>query len=163
MAATWNSPAEGSVLSGLAAFDLSFSASDTNHPLAQVDLFVDGCACRDHHELAAQPRQISLSVNIDGVTANYTVTNSDTLASAALGLASSLTNLENVTGVEAFAVGDRLLFQLQIVATLGSRIQVQAGKAAIGSAPALTSFATASQPTFLAKHRLRLPSRAGWQ
>jgi hypothetical protein len=144
--ATWNSPVEGSVLSGLANFSLSFSGADTNHPLAQVDLFVDGSFVETVTNLPPSPGNI-LSVTIDGITANYMVTNGDTLASAALGLASSVTNLANVTGVEAAAVGDRLLLQSQIVATLGSQISLQAGSA-IGSAPALTSFATAAQPTF---------------
>jgi len=145
--AAWNSPAEGSVLSGSATFNLSFSAADTNHPLAQVDLFVDGGFVQTITNSPPSAGNM-LSVTIDGVTATYMVTNGDTLASAALGLASSLTNLENVTGVEATAVGDRLLLQSQIVATLGSQISVQAGTA-IGSAPALTSFATAAQPTLL--------------
>ncbi len=57
--AVWNSPADGSVLSGLAAFNLSFSAANTNLPLAQVDLFVDGTLRPDPHQPAAQRRQHS--------------------------------------------------------------------------------------------------------
>jgi uncharacterized protein (TIGR03790 family) len=146
-AAGWNSPAEGSVLSGLATFDLSFSAADTSLPLAQVDLFVDGSFVQTVTNLPPSPGNI-LSVTIGGVTASYTVANGDSLGSATIGLASALTAQENATGAQADAVGDRLLLRSQNVATPGSQISVQAG-ATIGSASALTSFATAAQPTFL--------------
>ena len=143
-AAEWSSPAEGSVLSGVATFDLSFSAAATNLPLAQVDLFVDGGFVQTLTNLAPSPGNI-LSVTIGGVTTNYAVAEGDSLASAAIGLASAV---ENATGVEAEAVGDRVVLRSLNVATPGSRITVQAG-AAIGSAGGLTSFATAAQPTFL--------------
>ena len=58
--AAWNSPAEGSVLSGLATFNLSFSAADTNLPLAQVDLFVDGNFVQTVTNLPPSSRQHSL-------------------------------------------------------------------------------------------------------
>jgi uncharacterized protein (TIGR03790 family) len=145
--ATWNAPAEGSVLSGSATFNLSFSAADANLPLAQVDLFVDGGFVETVTNLPPSAGNI-LSVTIGGVTTHYTVANGDSLGSAALGLASALTAQEHATGVQAEAVGDRLVLRSQIVATPGSQISVQAG-AAIGSAPALTSFVTAAQPTFL--------------
>ncbi len=145
--AVWNSPANGSVLSGLATFNLSFSAAATNLPLAQVDLFVDGGFVQTLTNLPPSAGNI-LSVTIGGVTASYTVANGDSLGSAAIGLASALTAQENATGVQADAVGDRLVLRSPNVATPGSQIAVQAG-ATIGSAAALTSFATAAQPTFL--------------
>jgi len=144
--AAWNSPANGSVLSNLAGFNVSFSAADTNLPLAQVDLFVDGGFVQTLTNLPPSAGNI-LSVTLNGVTASYTVANGDSLGSAAIGLASALTAQTNAN-VQADAVGDRLVLRSQNVATLGSQISVQAG-AAIGSAPALTSFATPSQPTFL--------------
>ena len=84
--AAWNSPATGSVLSGLAAFNLSFSAADTNLPLTQVDLFVDGAFVQTLTNLPPSPGNI-LSVTIGGVTASYTVASGDSLDSAASGLA----------------------------------------------------------------------------
>jgi uncharacterized protein (TIGR03790 family) len=143
-AGAWNSPAAGSVLSGTAACNLSFSAADTNLPLAQVDLFVDGVFVETLTNLPPSPGNI-LSVTIGGVSASYTVAKGDSLASAALGLASSVMS---ATGVQATAVGDRLVLRSQNVATLGGQIPVRAGTA-IGSAAALTSFATAALPTFL--------------
>jgi uncharacterized protein (TIGR03790 family) len=145
--ATWNSPAEGSVLSGLASFNLSFSAADTNLPLAQVDLFVDGGFVQTVTNLPPSAGNI-LSVTIGGVTVNYTVAGGDSLGSAAFGLASALTAQEYTTGAEADAVGDRIVLRSLLVDTPGSEISLQAG-AAMGSAPALTTFATAAQPAFL--------------
>jgi uncharacterized protein (TIGR03790 family) len=144
--AAWNSPANGSVLSGVAAFNLAFSAAETNLPLAQVDLFVDGGFVQTLTNLPPSAGNV-LSVTIAGLTASYTVANGDSLASAAAGLASDLMAQPNSI-VQADAVGDRLVLRSQNVATLGSQISVQAG-AAIGTASALTSFATAAMPTFL--------------
>jgi uncharacterized protein (TIGR03790 family) len=144
--AAWNSPANGSVLSNVAAFQLSFNATSTNLPLAQVDLFVDGGFVQTLTNLPPSAGNI-LSVTLNGVTASYTVTNGDSIASAAIGLASALTAQTNAIA-HADAVGDRLVLRSQNVATPGSQISVQASSA-IGLAPALTSFATPSQPTFL--------------
>ncbi len=105
--AVWISPAEGSVLSGLATFNLSFSAASTNLPLAQVDLFVDGGFVQTVTNLTPGAGNI-LSVTIAGVTASYTVAGGDSLASAASGLASALAAQQTNTGVQAGAVGDPL-------------------------------------------------------
>jgi uncharacterized protein (TIGR03790 family) len=144
--AVWNSPLAGSALSGLVAFNLSFSAA-ANLPLAQVDLFVDGVFVETVTNLPPATGNV-LSVTIGGVTATYTVADGDSPASAAVGLASALMAQTNATGVSAYAVGDRLLLQSQNVATLGSQISLQA-VAAPGTASALTSFATAAQTVFL--------------
>jgi len=145
--ATWNSPAQGSVLSGSAIFNLSFAAAENNLPLNQVDLFVDGGFVQTLTNLPLSAGNI-LSVTIRGVTTNYTVADGDSLDSAALGLASAVTALVDQTGVLADAVGDRLVLRSQVVATPGSEISLRA-RGALGSASALTSFATAAQPTFL--------------
>jgi uncharacterized protein (TIGR03790 family) len=143
----WNSPANGSVLSGLANFNLTFSAAATNLPLAQVDLFVDGSFVETVTNVPPAPGNI-FSATIGGVTASYTVAHGDSLASAAAGLASAITAQESVTGVQADGVGDRIVLRSTNVATLGSQIALLAG-ATIGPAPVLTSLATQTQPTFL--------------
>ena len=145
--AQWISPAEGSVLSGLASFNLSFSAADSHLPLAQVDLFVDGNFVETVTNLPPTPGNI-LSVTIGGVAVSYTVTNGDSLGSVALGLASALTAQTNATAVQAEAVGDRLVLRSQNVTVLGSQISLQT-KTAPGAAPALTTFATQIMPAFL--------------
>jgi len=145
--ATWNSPANGSVLSGLAGFNLTFSAASTNLPLAQVDLFVDGNFIETVTNVPPASGNV-LSATIGGVTANYTVATGDSLASAAVGLASAITAQQAATGVQAVAVGDRIVLRATNVATPGGQIPLLAG-ATIGSAPALTSFAAAAQPAFL--------------
>jgi uncharacterized protein (TIGR03790 family) len=145
--AVWNSPANASVVSGLAGFNVSCSAADTNHPLAQADLFVDGTFAGTITNLPPSPGNI-LSVTIDGVTASYTNASGDTLGSAATGMASAVAALPGSVNVQADAVGDRLVLRSQNVPVLGSHISVQAGST-VGSASATTSFATAAMPTFL--------------
>jgi uncharacterized protein (TIGR03790 family) len=145
--AQWSFPAAGSLLSGLASFNLTFSAAASSLPLAQADLFVDGAFVQTITNLPLSAGNV-LSVTIGGVTVTNTVADGDSLASAAIGLASALMAQTNVTGVLPYVVGDRLLLQSQNAAILGSQITVQAG-AAIGPAPALTTFATAAQPEFL--------------
>jgi uncharacterized protein (TIGR03790 family) len=145
--AVWNFPASGSVLSGLAAFNVSFSAADTNHPLAQVDLFVDGSFVETLTNLPPATGNI-FSATIGGVSASYTVSNGDSLGTTAIGLASALNAQQNATGAQADAVGDRVVLRSQSVATSGSQISARA-VAAIGSASVLSSSATAAMPTFL--------------
>ncbi len=145
--AIWNTPTNGSVLSGLAGFTLTFSAASTNLPLAQVDLFVDGNFVETVTNVPPTPGNV-LSATIGGVTASYTVADGDSLASAAAGLASAITAQGAATGVQAVAVGDRIVLRSTNVATPGSQIALLAG-ATIGSAPALTSLAAAAQPAFL--------------
>ncbi|HEY3857681.1 MAG TPA: TIGR03790 family protein [Verrucomicrobiae bacterium] len=143
----WNSPGNESVLSGSATLDVSVSSADANLPLSQLDLFVDGTFTQTITNLPPSQGNVVFAT-IDGITASYTVTNGDSLASTALGLASALTAETNFTGVEAEAVGDRLVLRSLNVTNLGSDISVQAG-ASIGSAAALTTYAATAMPTFL--------------
>lgn len=143
----WNSPGNGGVLSGTTDIHLSFSAAETNLPLSQVDLFVDGNFVQTITNLPPSVGNV-ISVTVNGVLASYTVTNGDTLGSAAAGLESALMAETNLTGVEAEAVGDRVVLRSQYVTTLGGQTSVQA-RTEIGSAPALTTFAAAALPSFL--------------
>jgi uncharacterized protein (TIGR03790 family) len=145
--AQWNSPTNGSVVSGLATFNVSFSGADTNHPLSQVDLFVDGSFVQTLTNLAPAAGN-TLSVTIDGNAASYTVTNGDSLSSIAVGLASALNSQQGAVAVQADPVGDRIVLRSQNVAFLGSEIPIEAASSR-GAAPALTSFATTMLPTFL--------------
>jgi uncharacterized protein (TIGR03790 family) len=146
-AAEWISPAEGSVLSGLAKFNLTFSAAATNLPLAQADLFVDGNFVETVTNLPPAPGN-RLSVTIGRDTVSCTVATGDSLGSVALRWASALTAHTNATEVQAEAVGDRLVLRSQNAAVPGSQISLQT-RAAAGAAPALTAFATQVMPSFL--------------
>jgi len=143
----WNSPTNGSVVNGLATFNISFSAADTNLPLSQVDLFVDGGFVQTLTNLAPAAGNI-LSVTIDANPASYIVTNGDSPSSIAIGLASALNSQLGAVAVQADPVGDRLVLRSQNVAILGSEISIEAD-ASRGSASAMTSFATTLLPTFL--------------
>jgi uncharacterized protein (TIGR03790 family) len=145
--AQWGSPDEGAVLSGLAHFSLSFLAADANLPLAQADLFVDGCFVATVTNISPTPGN-RLFVTVGGNTVSYTVTNGDTLESVALGLAAAFAAQTNATAPLADAVGDRLVLRSQNVAIPGSQISLRT-RARIGAAPVLTTFATQMLPSFL--------------
>ena len=57
--ADWSSLTNGTVLSGQAGLNLTFSAAATNLPLAQVDLFLDGNLPPDRDQPAAVRGQSS--------------------------------------------------------------------------------------------------------
>lgn len=145
--ADWNSLTNGAVLSGLALLTLDFTAADTNLPLSQVDLFVDG---RFWQRMADLPPAAGneLAVTLNGIPFNYTVPTNATVASVAADLAAGLNGLTNLTHVQAWAVGDRLELQSLEVAQPGGAVTLSASTAA-GSAAQLTTWLTPARDTFL--------------
>ncbi len=124
---TWNSPAAGSVISNLAAFNVAFSAAEPN-----AAFNASGFVCRwlirpDHNQSTAERGQPSFGDHRRHRRPTTRWQNGDSLDSAAQGLASAVNNEETFTGVEAEAVGDRLVLRSQDVAKLGSQISLQAG------------------------------------
>lgn len=145
--ASWTSPTNGSVLSGLVPLTLSFNAATTNLPLSQADLFLDGYFIETMANLPPSPGN-ALSVILNGITVNYTVPTNATLASATLGLASALNALTNSTHVQAYTFGDRLELQSLDLTVPGSNVTLNAGSAP-GAAAQLTTLLTPARPTFL--------------
>ncbi len=146
-AADWSSLTNGTVLSGQAALNLTFSAAATNLPLAQVDLFLDGTFLQTVTNLPPAQSNL-LSVTLNGFTVNYTVPANATVASVTVGLAAALNAQTNSTRVQAFATGDRLELQSLDVTVPGSNVTLSAS-ADIGSAARLTTLLTPARPTFL--------------
>ena len=105
----WTVVATNSVLSGTARLNAAFSAGNANHPLQQIDLFVDGkyfqtltnCAPRSGNRL---------NVALNGYPITYTVPANATLAMVANGLAALLNApaTTNFTQIAAFVHGDRI-------------------------------------------------------
>jgi uncharacterized protein (TIGR03790 family) len=145
--ADWSSLTNGTVLSGPAGLNLTFSAADTNLPLSQVDLFLDGTFVQTVTNLLPSPGNV-LSATLNGFTVNYTVPGDATVASVMAGLASALNAQTNSTGMLAYAVGDRLELQSLDVLVPGGGVTVSAS-ADIGSAAQLTTQLTPARPTFL--------------
>ena len=126
--ADWSSLTNGTVLSGLAGLNLTFSAADTNLPLSQVDLFLDGTFLQTLTNLLPSASNV-LSATLNGFTINYTVPSNATVASVTAGLAAALNAQTNSTGVQAYAVGDRLELQSLDVLVPGGSVTLSASAA----------------------------------
>ena len=145
--ADWSSLTNGTVLSGLAGLNLTFTAAATNQPLARVDLFLDGSYLQSVTNLLPSTGNL-LSATLNGFKVSYTVPANATVASVATGLAATLNAQTDSTRVQAYAVGDRLELQSLDVAAPGSNVTLSAD-AALGSAADLTTLLSPARATFL--------------
>jgi hypothetical protein len=145
--ADWSSLTNGTVLSGQARLNLTFSAAATNLPLGQVDLFVDGTFTQTVTNLPPSAGNV-LSVTLNGFTIDYTVPTNATVASVTTCLAAALNARIESTQVQAYPVGDRLELQSLDVPVPGSNVTLSASTA-VGGAAQLTTLLTPARPTFL--------------
>jgi uncharacterized protein (TIGR03790 family) len=146
---SWSNLSANVLLSGVTNLSLQFNASDANHPIQQVDLFVDGTFAQTLTNIP--PRQGNvLTVNINGFAANYMIPANATIKSVASNLTVTL-NLPaytNVTKVMAFAHGDRIELQSFDTNKPGSHVSISISNT-VGSAAGITTFVTASRTNFL--------------
>jgi uncharacterized protein (TIGR03790 family) len=145
----WVNLPANSVLSGVTNLTFHCTASASNRPVQQVDLFLDG---KWLQTLTNIPPAASnqLYVTINGCTTNSLVPSNATIASVASGLADVLNQsaYAQQTKVQAVAYGDRLDLQSTDTNTLGAQIPVGVSNS-IGGASALTTFIAASRTNFL--------------
>ena len=145
----WSNLPLNALLSGTTNLSLQAIAADANHPVQQVDLFVDGTYAQTLTNIS--PRQNNtLTVTIRGQPMAYTVPANATIRSVTAGLTAVLnsTGNTNATKVRAFTHGDRIELQSFDLTQPGAQIPISAGSAA-GAAPALTTFLAASRTNFL--------------
>lgn len=145
--AQWSSLTNGAILSGQSVLSPVFTAANTNLPLTQVDLFVDGTFFATMTNLPPAAGNV-LSAVLSGITVNYIVPTNATLATVASGLADAINQQSSVTNVVAFAAGDRVELQATSVYVPGSNVTVSASSTA-GSAPSLTTGLNPARPAFL--------------
>ncbi len=112
----WSTNLPNSVLSGTSNLSVQFSARDGDHPLQQVDLFVDGTYFSTLTNLAPSPGN-QLTVTLNGYPITYTVPTGSTLGTVASGLAALINApaATTATQVKALVHGDRI--ELQSIAT----------------------------------------------
>ena len=105
----WLAPASNAVLSGTAQLSLQFQAADANHPLQQVDLFVDGKYWQTLTNIAPQAGNV-LTFTLNNRQVTYPVAANATLASIASGLTTQLNNAGSgaTSNVIASTFGDRI-------------------------------------------------------
>ena len=145
--ADWSSLTNGTVLSGQAGLNLTFSEAATNLPLGQVDLFLDGNFSRTITNLPPAGGNV-LSVTLGHTLLKYSVPANATVGSVVTGLAALLNLRSNTTRVQAYPMGDRLELQSLDATVPGSNVTLSAS-ADIGSAAQLTTLLTPARPTFL--------------
>jgi len=146
---SWSNLPANALLASTTNLSLQFTAADINHPVQQVDLFVDGTLAQTLTNIPPSQNN-SLNVTIRGRSTTYRVLGSASIASVTAGLTALLntTSNTNVTKVSAFAHGDRIELQSFDLTQPGTQIPVSAGSAA-GTAPSLTTFIAASRTNFL--------------
>ena len=105
----WLGVVSNAPLSGTASLSVKFTASDADHPLQQIDLFVDGKFFSTLTNLAPSPGNL-LTVTFNGYPVVYSVPANATLQTVARELAAKLNDaaVTNLTKALAFTRGDRL-------------------------------------------------------
>ncbi|HTY88897.1 MAG TPA: TIGR03790 family protein [Candidatus Acidoferrum sp.] len=110
----WDTNLPNAVLRGATNLSVNFRPRYGNHPVQQVDLFVDGVYFRTLTNLIPCPGN-RLTVTLNGYPITYTVPANSTLGTIAAGLASLINAVTNDTLVKALVHGDRI--ELQCIAT----------------------------------------------
>jgi uncharacterized protein (TIGR03790 family) len=148
-AGTWSGLPNDALLAGTTNLSLQFAAADQEHPVQQVDLFVDG---RYSHTLTNIPPRANnvLAVTINGFSTNYVVPANASLRSIASNLTLRLnaTAYSNATKVVAVTFGDRIELRSMNLTVPGSNVTVTVSNH-IGAATALTSRLHASRTNLL--------------
>ena len=147
--AAWLALPANALLQGTTNLSLQIVAADPNHPVSQVDLFVDGTFLLTLTNLPPQPGNV-LHVTLNGQSVAFTVPADANLNSVAAGLADTLNTSanSNATEILALAAGDRIELHSLDPYKPGSLISLTANSA-VGQASALTTFIQASGTNFL--------------
>jgi len=156
LAAPFARPAAGSwlnlppfpLLSGTTNLSLQFTATDANHPLQQIGLFLDGLWLQTITNIPPQQSD-TLHLVLNGAALNYQVPANSTILSVASNLAVALNGnaYSNLTKVAAFTHGDRIELRSMDSTKPGSQLPLSASVTAIGPPP--TTFLSASRTNFL--------------
>jgi uncharacterized protein (TIGR03790 family) len=146
---TWVSPPDNALLSGTTNLTVQFAAADSNRPISQVDLFLDGNFLQTLTNIPPTPNN-KLFVILNGFTTNITVPVTASIRVVASNLATTLNDpaFTNLTKVQAFAHGDRIELQSFDRSKSGGQLSV-AATTGIGLGTSLTSYLGASRTNFL--------------
>ena len=146
---SWSGLASNAVLSATTNLSLHFTASDAQHPVQQVDLYVDGMFAQTLTNIAPGEGN-NISVTLNGFTTNYIVPAAATINSVASNLTVILNDasFSNATKVAAIAHGDRIEMQSLDITKAGAQVPVSTS-APVGTGSALTTFVGSSTASFL--------------
>jgi uncharacterized protein (TIGR03790 family) len=144
----WSGLPANALLSGTTNLSLQINAADANHPMQQVDLFVDGVFAQTLTNISPQASNV-LYVTLNGYPTNYTVPAGATIGSVVSNLTLWLnqTSYANATKVGALAFGDRIELRSSDRTRLDGQVSISVSNS-IGAASALTSFLAVSAGAF---------------
>lgn len=136
-------------LSGTTNLSLQASGSDGQHPVQQVDLFLDGIFLQTVTNIAPSANNI-IYVTLNGLRTNYAIPAGASIKSVTSNLTVRLsgTAYANATKVHAFTHGDRIELQSSDNTRLGPQISISVSNS-IGIAPALTTWLSDNRASFL--------------
>jgi uncharacterized protein (TIGR03790 family) len=145
----WSGLPANALLSGTTNLSLQINAADAEHPVQQVDLFVDGVFAQTLTNIPPQPSNV-FYVTLNGYPTNYTVPATATIGSvvASLTLCLNQAAYTTATKVQAYAYGDRIELRALDRTTTGSQVTISVSNS-VGAASGLTSFLAVSAGTFL--------------
>jgi hypothetical protein len=145
---SWSNLPTNSLLSGTTNLSVQFNASDAQHPIQQVDLFVDGTFAQTLTNIPPNQNN-TLNVTINGVLTSYIVPAAATIKSVVSNLTFRLNQsaTTNLTKVVASAHGDRI--ELQSFDTTKSGAQVSLAVSVLPGLGPQTTYLNASGSSFL--------------
>jgi uncharacterized protein (TIGR03790 family) len=149
-AGAWVGLASNTVLAATTNLSLQFTASDPQHPLQQVDLFLDGAWQQTLTNIPPAEGNV-LHVILNGHATSYIVPTGAILSIASV--ASNLTAVLNgasyasLAKVQAFLHGDRIELQSTDTSHLGS--QIPASVSSTNPSSSLTTFISTSSANYL--------------
>lgn len=143
----WNNLGPGALLIGRTNLFVQFAATDSDHPLGQVDLFLDGTFLETITNYPPTEGNL-VSVSVNGEAINYTVPDDATLQSVAEGLTDAINASSTTTQIGALAIGDRIEVLSLDPAKPGSLVSLSA-RASPGAGRSCTTFVKASRSDFV--------------
>src|SRR5882724_10554120 len=145
---SWGLPANAA-LSGTTNLFVQFTPSDLQHPVQQIDLFLDGLWFQTITNIGPT-RSNLLNVTLNGQSMSYLIPLNATIKSVASNLTSLLNALANTnaTKVQAFAHGDRIELQSFDRSKKGPQVSVSVSNS-IGAAAAQTTWVLSSRGDLL--------------
>lgn len=143
--AAWNSLPANALLSGTTNLSLLATGADSNRPVQQVELFLDGLWLQSLTNVPPSVGNV-LTAIINGQPVNYVVPASATIKSVTTGLTSALNAVANVTKVNAFAHGDRIELQSTDRSKRGPQVSLSVSNSTGAGA---TTWLAASSTNFL--------------
>lgn len=147
--AAWNNLPYNARLIGVTNLILQIAGSDLQHPVQQVDIFLDGTFLQTVTNIAPTANNI-IYLTINGFPTNYTIPAGASIKSVTSNLTVRLSQpaYVNAAKVHAFTHGDRIELQSFDNTKLGAQVSLAVSNSA-GSAPALTTYLSTSRPSFL--------------